>query len=72
LAQGDVPLYVDRLTWAQVSELILRWSFSAKRTSLFRKAPRALRSVRTFADLKRLLVMGAVYLRLKLKRARRP
>ncbi|MDD8026062.1 MAG: radical SAM protein [Acidobacteriota bacterium] len=65
LAQGDVPLYIDKLTWAQVSELILRWSFSARRTSLLRKAPRALRQIRSFDDLKRLLVMGRVYLRLK-------
>jgi hypothetical protein len=65
MAQGDVPLYIDKLTWAQISELILRWSFSANRTSLLRKAPRALRQVRSFGDLKRLVVMGWVYLRLK-------
>jgi anaerobic magnesium-protoporphyrin IX monomethyl ester cyclase len=65
LAQGDVPLYLDRLTWAQVSELILRWSFSAKRTSLLKKAPQALRQVRSLGDLKRLWIMGLVYLRLK-------
>ena len=31
MAQGDVPLYIDKLTWSQISELVLRWSFSAKR-----------------------------------------
>lgn len=68
LAQGDVPLYRDKLTWAQICELILRWSFSAKRTSLLKKAPRALGQVRSLSDLRRLIVMGWVYLKLKRRR----
>lgn len=69
MAQGDVPLYLEKLTWAQISELVLRWSFSAKRTSLLKKAPRALGQVRSFGDFRRLVIMGLVYL--KLKRAAR-
>jgi radical SAM superfamily enzyme YgiQ (UPF0313 family) len=65
MAQGDVPLFVDRLTWSQISELVLRWSFSARRTSILRKVPQALRHIRSFGDLKRHLVMGEVYLKLK-------
>jgi anaerobic magnesium-protoporphyrin IX monomethyl ester cyclase len=68
LAQGDVPLYIDKLTWSQISELVLRWSFSSGRTSLLKKAPRALKHIRSLGDLRRLLVMGAVYLRLKARR----
>ena len=68
LAQGDVPLYIDKLTWSQVSELVLRWSLSSGRTSLHKKAHKALRSVRTFGDLKRLLIMGGKYLQLKYSR----
>jgi anaerobic magnesium-protoporphyrin IX monomethyl ester cyclase len=71
LAQGDVPLYIDKLTWAQVSELVLRWSFSARKTSLLKKAPQALKYVRSWGDLKRLLIMGGVYLRLKFSKRRR-
>ena len=68
MAQGDVPLYVDKLTWSQVSELVLRWSFGAKHTSLLRKAPRAVKHIRTAGDVKRYLVMGGVYLRLKISK----
>ncbi|MBN1938986.1 MAG: B12-binding domain-containing radical SAM protein, partial [Candidatus Aminicenantes bacterium] len=68
LAQGDVPLYLDKLTWAQVSELVLRWSFSSGRSSLHRKASKALKSIRTFGDLKRLVIMGWVFLKLKYSR----
>ena len=65
MAQGDVPLFVDQLTWSQISELVLRWSFSARRTSILRKVPQALKHIRSFGDLKRHLVMGGVYLKLK-------
>ncbi|MHB8055088.1 MAG: B12-binding domain-containing radical SAM protein, partial [Candidatus Aminicenantales bacterium] len=68
LAQGDVPLFVDKLTWAQVSELVLRWSFSSRKTPISKKAPRALKHVRSWGDLKRLLVMGGKFLQLKYSR----
>ena len=68
LAQGDVPLFIDKLTWTQVCELVLRWSRSSGKTSPIRKAPQALKHVRTWGDLKRLLIMGFVFLRLKYSR----
>jgi anaerobic magnesium-protoporphyrin IX monomethyl ester cyclase len=71
MAQGDVPLYVERLTWSQISELVLRWSFGAGKTSLLRKAPQALKHIRSFGDLKRYAVMGWVYVRLKAARKKR-
>jgi len=70
-AQGDVPLFLDKLTWAQVSELLFRWSFSGGRISLARKIPRVISNIRSWADLKRYAVMGLVFLRLKLKKLRR-
>jgi hypothetical protein len=66
-AQGDVPLYVDKLTWRQISELVFRWSFSANpNKGLIRKAPEAFKHIRSFADFRRRLIMGGVYLRLRL------
>ena len=69
-AQGDVPLFLDRLTWAQMSELLFRWSLSGGRVSLLRKIPRTLVRVRSFGDLKRYAIMAAVLLRLKLGKRR--
>jgi anaerobic magnesium-protoporphyrin IX monomethyl ester cyclase len=71
MAQGDVPLFVDKLTWSQISELVLRWSFGAGKTSLLRKAPQALRHIRSFGDLRRYAVMGGIYLKLRLGRRKR-
>ena len=65
-AQGDVPLFVDKLTWSQVSELVFRWSFSARKTSVLRKIPKALKHIHSFGDVRRYIVMAWVYARLKL------
>jgi radical SAM superfamily enzyme YgiQ (UPF0313 family) len=68
-AQGDVPLFVDRLTWSQISELLFRWSFSGGRVSIARKLPRIIANIRSFADIRRYAVMAVVYARLKIKKA---
>ena len=67
-AQGDVPLFLDRLTWAQMSELLFRWSLSGGRVSLVRKIPQTLRHIRSFGDVRRYVTMARVLLRLKLER----
>jgi radical SAM superfamily enzyme YgiQ (UPF0313 family) len=67
-AQGDVPLFLDKLTWAQVSELLFRWSFSGGRISIVRKIPRVISNIRSWDDLKRYAVMAFVFLKLRLKK----
>ncbi len=66
-AQGDVPLYVDKLTWAQISELVFRWSFSSSKSSVVKKIPQILKNIHSFGDIKRYAIMAYVYLRLKFK-----
>ena len=65
-AQGDVPLFKEQFTWAQIGELILRWSAGANKTSPWRRLPDVLRSIRSFRDVCKYLVIGLVYLRIKL------
>jgi hypothetical protein len=67
-AQGDVPLFVDRLTWNQISELIFRWSLSGGQSSIWRKIPRVISNIRSFGDIARYTVMGWVYAKLKIKK----
>jgi len=66
-AQGDVPLLQDKLSWAQISELIFRWSFSSGKISLLTKIPRIIANLRTPGDIKRYVIMTYVYLKLKIK-----
>jgi anaerobic magnesium-protoporphyrin IX monomethyl ester cyclase len=67
-AQGDVPLFLDKLTWAQISELLFRWSFSGGRISLARKIPRVLANIRSWGDIKRYSTMAIIYAKLKIKK----
>jgi len=67
-AQGDVPLFIDRLTWAQISELLFRWSMSGGRISLWRKAINVFKNIRSLADFKRYVIMALVFAKLKIKK----
>jgi anaerobic magnesium-protoporphyrin IX monomethyl ester cyclase len=67
-AQGDVPLFIDKLTWAQVSELVFRWSLSGGQASILRKIPRIITNIRSLGDIKRYTIMAFVYFKLKLKK----
>ena len=71
MAQGDVPLFVDKLTWAQVSELVFRWSFTAGGRSVWRKLPKVFKHIYSWEDVRRYAVMAWVYLRLKIRKLRR-
>jgi anaerobic magnesium-protoporphyrin IX monomethyl ester cyclase len=65
-AQGDVPLFKEQFTWAQIGELILKWSVGAKKVSIWKKLPDVLRSIHSIRDLYKYLSIGLVYFRIRL------
>lgn len=65
-AQGDVPLFQDKLTWAQISELIFRWMRTRGNISILRKIPKVVTNIRSLSDIKRYFIMFLVYLKVKL------
>jgi radical SAM superfamily enzyme YgiQ (UPF0313 family) len=69
-AQGHVPLYVDKLSWWQISELIFGFmgTKEKKKGSLIRKIPAVLKNVYSFADLQRYAILFLVFLKHKLKK----
>lgn len=67
-AQGDVPLFRERFTWAQIGELILTWSSGARKISLWKKIPAVLRSIRSPRDLGKYLSIARAYFKVKLRR----
>lgn len=67
-AQGDVPLFKDKLTWNQISELLFRWSFTERKYSLFKKIPAVLSNIRSTGDVGRYIQMAWIYLKLKLQK----
>jgi hypothetical protein len=65
-AQGDVPLFIDRLNWWQISELLFRWSdFRQKKYKVLNKIPKAIRSIHNYGDFKRYFIMFLVYMKVK-------
>jgi anaerobic magnesium-protoporphyrin IX monomethyl ester cyclase len=69
-AQGHAPLYVDKLTWGQISELMFRFTGAKKNYSLFRKIPSVLKSIYSLADFWRYTIMFLVFVKMKLKKLR--
>jgi hypothetical protein len=69
-AQGRAPLYVDKLSWWQISELMFRFAGAKKKFSLLRKIPSVLENIRSFDDFRRYFIMFLVFARFKLKKMR--
>ena len=67
-AQGDVPLFLDRLSWAQISELLFRWSFSGGKVTLFRKISRSIFNIRSWGDIKKYSISSYVFVKLNFKK----
>jgi len=60
-AQGNVPIFLDRLTWSQISDILFEWA-GMQNFSVVRKIPKVLKSIRNWSDFKRYCVMGWRYL----------
>lgn len=67
-AQGHVPLFMDQLTWAQISELMFRFAGAKKKFSLWRKIPSVLKNIKTLDDFMRYAIMFAVFVKMKAKK----
>ena len=60
-AQGHVPIFLDRLSWEFLSGCLFDWA-KMQRYSILRRIPKALRSIRSFSDIKRYWVMLKAYI----------
>jgi len=60
-AQGNVPIFLDQLTWKQISDILFDWA-EMQNYSILRKIPKVLKTIKTWDDLKRYSIMGFRYL----------
>lgn len=60
-SQGDVPIFLDKLSWEFVSSCLFEWA-DMQHYSVIRRIPKALRSIRTTSDVKRYWSMFKTYL----------
>ncbi len=65
-AQGRVPLYMDKLTWFQISTIIFRFSESALEVSLWSKIMKAARRINSFKRFWQYFIMGLALMKLKM------
>lgn len=67
-AQGHAPLYIDQLTWRQISELMFRFAGTKKKLSFLNKIPAVLRNIHSFGDVQRYAVLFLVFAKYALKK----
>lgn len=65
-AHGQAPLFIDTLSWEELSDIAMAWALKSK-VPLWRRLPEAIQGVKSLADLKRLWVVGKSYIRKKFK-----
>ncbi len=65
-AQGNVPIFRDKLSWEQISELLFEWA-KIQKFPVIKKIPRALRHIRTLGDMRRYMKMFWTYVAFKSK-----
>lgn len=63
-AQGNVPIFVDKLSWEYLSRLMFEWA-EGQRYRILNKIPRAIRSIRTYSDFKRYMTMFKTFIKVK-------
>jgi radical SAM superfamily enzyme YgiQ (UPF0313 family) len=67
-AQGEVPLFIDKLTWRDISRLLFEWSQYKTNYSILNKIPKILKSIRSWNDFVRYLIMMIEFTKIKCKK----
>lgn len=67
-AQGEVPLFIDKLSWREISQLLFEWVEHKEKYSLWNKIPKVVKSIKTWGDLVRYSIMAEEFLRMKYKK----
>ena len=60
-AQGDVPIFLDKLSWEFLSGCLFEWA-ELQRYSIWKRIPKALLSIRSLSDAKRYWGMLKAYM----------
>lgn len=63
--QGHAPLYLDKLTWQQICELMVRFSIAHKKVRVGRKLPAVLKSLYSWRDFYRYAVLTLTLLKFR-------
>jgi len=66
-AQGDAPIFIDKLSLEELVKIGIEWAESPESYEypLFKRAFKTLKEVRSIEDLKRIFIIGKVYIKYK-------
>jgi radical SAM superfamily enzyme YgiQ (UPF0313 family) len=64
--QGNVPLFIDKLNWDELTEIAMKWAEMRKDYSIFSRSIDILRNIRSYEDIKRIAVFSKIYLKKKI------
>lgn len=64
--QGNVPIFLDKLSWPFLSRLMIEWAGSQK-FPIWKKIPKVIRQIRNWRDFKRYFTLGGEFLNYKLR-----
>jgi len=66
-AQGDAPIFIDKLSLEELVKIGIEWAESPESYEypLFKRAFKTLKEVRSIDDLKRIFIIGKVYIKYK-------
>lgn len=60
---GSTPIYKEKLSWEEIMELSMFWAHKFGRYPLLRRAPKALKTIRSWDDFRNLMVLLKLYLK---------
>ena len=64
--QGNVPLFIDKLNWDDLTEIAIRWAEMRKDYSIFNRVIDIVRNIRSYEDIKRIAIFSKIYFKRKI------
>jgi radical SAM superfamily enzyme YgiQ (UPF0313 family) len=64
--QGNVPLFMDKLNWDELTEIAIRWAEMRKDYSIFNRIIDIVRNIRSYEDIKRIAIFSKIYFKRKI------
>lgn len=64
--QGNVPLFIDKLSWNDLTEIAIKWTEMRKDYSISSHIIDVVRNIRSYEDVKRIAIFSKIYFKRKI------
>jgi len=66
IIQGNVPLFIDKLTWNDLCEIAIKWAEMRNDYSIFSRVKDVLGNLRSYEDIRRIAIFFGIYVKRKM------